>query len=265
MPGMAQIPQVHVFHGETWVNVKQRLYNHLDRKLLKRSRHIIVVSAAQTRLLASWGVSPDRITVIPNAIAVRPSQPKPVSRTPTILSVGRLSPEKGHLLLMQAVRDLIAAGHCEFRVVLVGDGPERAAIERYVQQNRLSRWVSLEGYQADTERYYGQADLFVLPSYTEGFPNVLLEAAMHYVPMVSFPVGGVADAFADGQEIVLVPGPDREALARQIGHFLQSPQSYRDMALRQASCRAGAQPGEQGTTVDGVLSSVGPLTLHECV
>ena len=146
--------------------------------------------------------------------------------------MGRLSREKGQILLVQAAGDLVAQGQRHFRVVLVGDGPQQQEIARYVQQQNLQDWVALEGYQADTDHYYRQADLFVLPSYIEGFPTVLLEAAMHYVPMVSFPVGGVADAFADGREIVLVPGPDKDALARQIAHFLASPQSYQDMALR---------------------------------
>ena len=229
------IPQVCVFHGETWIDTKQLVYNHLDRQLIKRSRHIVVVCDSQKRLMVKWGVQPDRITVIHNAISVRPVQPKLTSATTTLLSVGRLSREKGHMLLVQAVHDLVAHAERAFKLIIVGDGPERRRIQRYVRKHRLDRWVSLEGAQTNVGAYYRQADLFVLPSYTEGFPMVLLEAALHDCPMLAFAVGGIPEAFTGGKEIVLVKNPSRKGLVAALHDFLRAPEQLTALAVRARS------------------------------
>ena len=90
----------------------------------------------------------------------------------------------------------------------------------------------MEGYQADVKPYYKDGDLFVLPSYTEGFPMVLLEAALFYVPMLSFAVGGVPDAFEDGAEITLVQEHGQSQLAEAIRDFLHNPEKHAAMAAR---------------------------------
>ena len=145
MRRISTIPQIDCFHGETWVNAKQHVYNYMDRQLLKRSRHIVVVSEFQARLLVSWGIPRDRITVIPNAISIRPAEPKPKSDFKAILSIGRISREKGHITLIQAIHDVVAQGECGFKLVLVGDGPEQQGVVAYVQRHNLNDWVNFRG------------------------------------------------------------------------------------------------------------------------
>lgn len=229
---LRNIPQIHYVHGETWVDAKQIVYNHLDRLLFRRSRHIVVVSTSQREKLTGWGVPRERIRVIHNAINIKPFHPKPPSATKTILCVGRLSKEKGHVLLVEAIHQLVAEGERGFKLVLVGDGPERQNVGHYVRENSLHEWIEFAGYQPDPEPYYDRADLFVLPSLTEGFPNVLLEAALHYVPMISFAVGGVTEAFRPEREIVLLRQRSKEVLADAIRGYLRAPDSYRQMSIR---------------------------------
>jgi glycosyltransferase involved in cell wall biosynthesis len=95
-----------------------------------------------------------------------------------------------------------------------------------VEQHGLAGIVSLAGYTQDMEAVYRQADLFVLPSLTEGLPNVLLEAAMHRVPIVATRVGGIPALFKDGQEACLVEANNIEALASALECYLECPERF---------------------------------------
>ncbi|MEM7396526.1 MAG: glycosyltransferase, partial [Verrucomicrobiota bacterium] len=92
--------------------------------------------------------------------------------------------------------------------------------------------IRLITLQTDPSRYYEEADLFVLPSMTEGFPNVLLEAANFYVPIISFDVGGISGIFRNGWEALILKEQTSEALANGIRSFLAHPQAFTEYALR---------------------------------
>ncbi len=229
-PQIRALPQIHLFHGETWVDTKQIIYNRLDRMLFRKSKNVITVSKKQKSLLESWGVDPEKITVLSNAVVPPKNMAKTAGSEVNILCIGRLSKEKGQIILVRAVRELVTRGKTGFRVLLVGDGKEYEEIKKYIEVHGLGKWVSLEGHQPNPVPYYQKASLFVLSSLTEGFPNVLLEAAVFEIPIIAFDVGGIPEIFEHGKEAWLIGQHDSTALAEAIGRFLEDPEPFRAMA-----------------------------------
>jgi glycosyltransferase involved in cell wall biosynthesis len=222
-------------HGYTAEDIKMRLYNQLDRWSLPAADRVITVCGPFADVLASAGVPRERIDVLPNSIegfsrgtedevhalrqqlGVRPGER-------IILSVGRFSPEK-------AQRDLIAAaGHLSrlqpglaFRLVLVGDGPERGRVEQVAAASGLAGRIVFAGQQKNVRPYYGMADLFALPSHSEGSPNVVLEAMAAGVPIVATAVGGVPETVEHQKSALLSAAQAPEALAIQMRRLLMDP------------------------------------------
>jgi glycosyltransferase involved in cell wall biosynthesis len=158
-----------------------------------------------------------------------------------LLSIGRLSHEKGHAHLIQAGRLLHRdRPDLDFQIVLVGDGPERARLEAQAESLGLHDRVRLMGHQRDPLPFYAVADVFVLPSLTEGSPNVLLEAMMAGTPIAATAIGGVPEMVQDGRSALLAPAADPTALAKSIAKLIDNPalaQSLREKAWADARQR----------------------------
>jgi glycosyltransferase involved in cell wall biosynthesis len=208
---------VALHHGYTWTNLKNTLYNQLDRWSLRKADMVVTVCVPFARELESFGVRPDRLLVQHNSI--RPFSPashqvvaelKSSLGIPeeaiTLISVGRLSKEKGHIDLITAMTKVKAdfKGSQTLRLVIVGDGPERPAIEDKVRELSLSDTVIFAGFQSEVSPYYQIADVAVLPSHSEGSPYALLEAMAAGVPMVATAVGGVPEIATNGENALLV-------------------------------------------------------------
>jgi glycosyltransferase involved in cell wall biosynthesis len=178
--------------------------------------------------LVASGVSRARVQVLHNGIDIAPP---PESReslraalglNPSDLVVGsvsRLSTEKGHRDLLQAVAQL---GRGELRLLLGGDGPEREALQRMARDLGLTDQVRFLGVRHDVERLYPAFDVFALPSHTEGSPTALLEAFAYGVPALATRVGAVPDMLQDGEEGVLVPPQAPGRLADGLGKLFAS-------------------------------------------
>jgi glycosyltransferase involved in cell wall biosynthesis len=151
----------------------------------------------------------------------------------TILCVGRLSPEKGHLVLLEALIRLHDRG-CRAQCLLVGDGPMRQAIETGAARMALNGAVRLAGALPADEvlGLYSSARMVVLASFTEGVPVVLMEAMAAGCPVVATRVGGVGELVQDGVTGRLVSPGDPEALADAIEWVLDNPADAQIMAQR---------------------------------
>jgi glycosyltransferase involved in cell wall biosynthesis len=130
-------------------------------------------------------------------------------------SVGRLSRQKGHDVLIEAMPAVLAA-HPGARVIIAGEGPERAALERRARELNVSHAVRLPGYVSDPRSVYAALDIFVAPSRHEGFGIVFQEAMAMGVPVVGTRVVGSRDAVRDGSTGLLVAPEDPGALASGI-------------------------------------------------
>ena len=155
-------------------------------------------------------------------------KPRPFRRTPPvfeILYVGRLVRAKGLYILIAAVDQLVRQGF-SVRLRIVGDGPERQALGREAAQHGLACRVIFEGRQntAGVAALYQQADIFVLPSFAEGIPVVLMEAMAAEIPCVATSVMGIPELIRDEADGLLVEPRDAEALAGAVARLLVDPE-----------------------------------------
>ena len=229
----AGIPVVSVSRGWTYVTAKVRVYEALDMAMLHLMNRVVCVSQGQARKVRRLGVPRDRIRVIRNAIEVaRFDNPQPAYRallhgyfsgppSRVVLAAGRLSPEKGFDVLIDAA-EIALRSDPTIRFVHFGDGPMRGEIERQIEARNLVGRFVLAGFRSDVDQFIPHADAVVLPSHTEGLPNVALEASAASVPVVATAVGGTPEVVVDGESGYLVPPANPRALARRILDVLAS-------------------------------------------
>lgn len=130
-----------------------------------------------------------------------------------VVCVGRLVPEKGQRLLLQAARELLGEG-IALRVTLVGNGPELASLNEFVQRHGLQQAVTMTGAlsHAETQSVLQTADIFALPSFAEGVPVALMEAMAFEIPCVSTTIAGIGELIRSGVDGLLVPASNVDAL-----------------------------------------------------
>ncbi len=199
---------------------------------LRRADAVIAVSRALKRLVEELGAEPEKVWVIPNGVdrelffpEDRLEARRKVGWSPedrVILWVGRLDPIKGLDLLVEAAVELRhrVAGTVLWK--LVGGGPMRDSIRAMIRQRGLESEVTLEGGvpPAELRTWYSAADLFFLPSLSEGCPNVVLESLACGTPVVAMDIGGVPDLVREGKEGLLVRRRDAALAAARIAEAL---------------------------------------------
>ena len=239
----AGLPVVSVSRGWTGENNRIRLYEAADRFHLRWMDQVVCVSEAQARKARRTGVRRDRVRVIYNAVdperfydldaLYRVKLLRFFKGNPARIvgAAGRLSPEKGFDVLVEAARSVVKRDP-SVGFVVFGDGVCREKLMRQIKAAGLSGAFALGGFRADLDRFLPFFDLLTLPSYTEGMPNVVLEAFAAGVPVVSTAVGGAPEVVEEGVSGFLVPAGDPDALAGRIGAALQSEDRLRDMGMQ---------------------------------
>lgn len=172
------------------------------------------------------------------------------ARPPGLLvSVGRLSQEKDHMTLIEAMRLLPEA--LQARLVIVGDGPRRARLEARVGELGLAGRITFAGYAADPFAWLSKAQLFVSASRYEGFGNAIVEALAAATPVVATDCPfGPREILNDGALGRLVPVGDPSALAAAIEQELRSPVASREQLIARASDFSAEK------AADAVLSAI---------
>jgi glycosyltransferase involved in cell wall biosynthesis len=216
----------------------------LRRVLLWVHRHVdraMCISAGLVPQVIANGLDPRRVAVTPVGIDVdrvirrgRADQgwgPRPGGEPPVLFAMGRLDPVKGFDVLIDASARLRAEGIVH-RVVIAGEGPERAALQARVERHGLQGVVQLPGHLAEPQRILAGADAFVLSSRREGNGSLaLLEALAHGRPIVAADCEtGPRELLRDGRLGDLVPPGDAEALATALGRHLRGPARLRAAA-----------------------------------
>ncbi|MHB8970792.1 MAG: glycosyltransferase family 4 protein [Pirellulaceae bacterium] len=151
-----------------------------------------------------------------------------------LVAMGRLSPEKGFDQLIAAFGRLHAQ-HADWRLEIAGEGPEREALQRQIDECGLSQQIRLVGWVQDPERFLSHSALFVMSSRYEGFPVALLEAMACGVPVVSFDCdSGPREIIRPDVDGVLVPAGDTAALAQAIECLMVDPVTRQRLGARAA-------------------------------
>ncbi len=217
-------PRVKLLHGEHGRDISDpqgmnRRRNRVRRLLSFRVAKFTTVSQDLSRWLTETVHIPAaKVALIPNGVDTdryHPHRDEALRRELGIApsdfvvgTIGRLDPVKNHAGLIRAFA-LVAQTAPGLRLVMVGDGPERPALETLIESLKVVPAPILTGYRADVERFYGIFDLFVLNSLAEGMSNTLLEAMASGLPVICTSVGASADLIVDGISGRLVP-PDEE-------------------------------------------------------
>ncbi len=236
------IPIVAVSRGWTWENLKVRAYEAMDRVNLRFVDHVVAVSEGQGARVRNAGVPNTRLSVIRNAARLGAfAEPDPAYRaklrglfptdngeSPIVLAAGRLSPEKGFDVLLEAAIAVLAKNPAA-KFVIFGEGVERGKLEARIADLGLFDKFLLPGFTPDLDKLLPWADIVVLPSWTEGLPNVALEAAAAGVPVVATAVGGTPEVVEHGATGLLVPSGQPQALAESLNRLLGSGDLRRAM------------------------------------
>jgi teichuronic acid biosynthesis glycosyltransferase TuaC len=235
----------------------QRLKRGQAARALQQAAHVTAVSPALADRIAELGVDRGRIAAAVNGIDLDRFRPDgdrvvlppgaPGGGRKTLLTVARLSQEKGLHVLVDALGLLARQGRCDFHTVLVGDGPERAALQARLHELGLHDRVTLAGEvdHAAVPAWLRGAAGFCLPSFREGTPNVVIEALATGIPVTSTNVGGTPLLLNDSNGLLVEPGQaeplaqalhtmmsrawDRDTIRRSVAHM-----SWRSEAERHA-------------------------------
>ena len=196
----------------------------LERWGEARADAVVCLTPRLARRLAEDGVDEARLHVIPSGVdpvLFSTSRPDPVADVghPRVVFVGRMAPQKGAHTLVQAIPML---RHSAAHLLLVGDGPQRADLERAAARLGIADRVRVTGFVPHEEvpAFLAHADVLALPSFYEELGSVLVEAMQVGLPIVASSVGGIPEVLTDGVTGRLVPPGDPRALATAIDEVL---------------------------------------------
>ena len=230
-----QRPWLAFQHGYTDTDFKMAVYNQLDRWSLRSACRVVTVCRAFTRYLLSYGVSSDRIRVLHNSVtAPAASNLEDIAAlrakfgiAPSekiLLTVGRFSKEKGHADLVEALAHLLRLRpDSDWKALWVGSGPAQPALEQLAESRGVAGRIVFAGFQSAVTPFYAASAIVVVPSHSEGSPNVVLEAMAARVPIASTTAGGVPEIVADRETAMLSPVRDPRAIADSLAALLADP------------------------------------------
>lgn len=218
---------VTTLHGKTAATPALARYERLEMRLLPRADAVACVSpvlAEEARRRAPRvpvayvpnGIDVERLRVLSEA-------PRPVPE-PYFVLVGRLSPEKGFDVLLDAVAriaDKLAAAGA--RVIAIGDGPLREPLTRDIAARGLGERIELRGFDPQPAMWMKHALAVLMPSHTEGLPYTALECMALGRPLVATRVGALPELLEEGACGILLPTRDPQALAEAMARLVDSP------------------------------------------
>jgi len=228
---LARVPKI--VSGIRVAERRSRLPLWIDRMTQRLVDHNVCVSQAVADFsVERGGLSAGKITVIPNGVDAQrfaTSEPADLSEfdipsgSQTVLFVGRLDPQKGPFLLLEAVKGLLPT-YPRLHVLMVGEGSLRIRLQEWIGRRDLHARVHLAGWRADVPQLLKAVDCLVLPSRWEGMPNVVLEAMAAGLPVLATEVEGTTELIQNHKTGLLVPPNSPRELAAGLSLLLGDPE-----------------------------------------
>ena len=241
----AGVPAMITTEHSRWRPDRPPKRGRLNRLLLPVTSRVVAISSeVAASVVRHQGVPAEKVAVIANGIDLRrldagAAPGSAVGDPPTIAAIGRLAPEKRLDLLLRAVarcRERVPG----LRTLIIGEGPERPALERLGRELGLGAQVEFLGVRRDVPAFFPGLRAVVNSSEREGLSLTILEAMAAGVPVVATDAGGTREVVRDGETGVLVPALDERALAAGICRVLEDPAFAQGLAERaRAAVRAG--------------------------
>lgn len=232
---------------------RTRLLRETRTAALRGARHVFCPSAYLREIALGWGLDPRRVSVLPNPA---PEIPDLADREELraqlgmegaeLVFAGRLGPQKALARGLEAV-----AAVPDVNLTIAGDGPERVALERLAAELGLAQRARFLGSvpRETVLCLFRAADASLLPSAWENFPHTVVEALALGCPVIATAVGGVPEVVRDGENGLLVPSGDSDALASAIAYF------FSDAELRERLAEA-APTSVAGYSEDAVFGAI---------
>lgn len=247
------------------------LHRHPLQRLLSCD-HVVTVSDFIRGQALRHGIPAERVTTIRNPVSPFPP-PSPGARgsvrteldvpadVPLIGIVARLDPLKGQDDTIAAFAKIAAASPAA-RLIIVGDGPTRAALAAQAAETGLSDRIIFTGRRPDVPRILAALDVFVHPSRHEPFGLAVAEASAAGLPVIAYAEGGMSEIVVDGETGLLAPPGDIDTLATNLAELLQKPDTARGMgAAGRQRIAANFRPEDAGREFAAILDRI--LTYRE--
>lgn len=238
------------------MGLRRRLRDDFKRRAsFGRLADLIIVNSSDVRetLLESAWIDPDRVLVLLNSVSLDPVEGGQGRRlveslglpsgSPVVCGAGRLTRQKGFDLLMESFV-MVRKSVREARLLILGEGGQRQALEQKAASVDVSDRVVFAGHRGDVREVLSAVDVYVLSSRNEGMANTLLEAMSVGAPIVATDVSGTTEAVTDGVEALVVPSEDASALADAIVRLLEDRALASELG-NAARKRAEAQFGRE--------------------
>lgn len=240
------------------------------RWALNRAAHVTAVSPSLADRILELGTAPSKVSSSVNGIDLERFRPDGRSllrercgldpERKVLVTLARLSSEKGLVFLLDALGRLAASGRCDFHTVIIGDGPERRELEEQAARLGLNAALTFAGEidHSEVPSWLRGADAFCLPSLREGTPNVVIEALATGVPVVATRVGGTPLLIGDHNGRLVPPGQadplaqaiadvisrqwDPASIRRSVAHMSWRAEARRHAELALSMCKGGTPP-----------------------
>jgi len=231
--GLIKVLTRHIpFYDQFHPNMKKLIYNLFDRCSLKSVDAIVTVAKyGKKRIVETRDINPKKIRVIYNGIDVKTFDPNRIDssqlinefsispKTKIVTTIASLIERKGHKFLLQAAIDILKK-FPNTLFLFVGDGYYKSTLKQIVEKAGIKKNVIFAGFRKDIQRILRITDVMVLPSLSEGFPDVILEAMAMKKPVVATRIAGIPEMIDDGGNGFLVPPGDVEKLKSRIMELL---------------------------------------------
>ncbi len=204
---------------------------------------MVCVSEGVKRSFIEQGINGSKCSVVHNGIDVELKALSPadgIRREFGIKKEEVLIGAVGSLMKRKRFNDLIKAvaylrdskGLGNIKCLIIGEGPERASLQKEIEREHLSDRIILAGFRSDAISYINALDIFILPSEREGFPRVILEAMLMEKPVIACDIAGPSEVVIDGETGFLVPSGDIKRLAGAVFNLITSDTLRKDMGKK---------------------------------